>query len=97
VKTLEALYVDSAFNEQLTELSEKNLLPFDDYRQEVFLYLAENGIMSGSDLRRIAKRIAMRMRRKQVKEQSVSLDAIGDFSYDDEFPSVLWEDNHIIA
>ncbi len=40
---IEQLYEDQKYNQRLVELAGKNLLPFDDYRQEVFTWLSENG------------------------------------------------------
>lgn len=88
---LELLFEDQEFNQYLVKLAGKNLLSFDDYRQEVFLYLAE----SNDDARKVAKRIAMRMRRRQIKDQSIAYDVLGDsVSFID---AILWEDRHVLA
>ena len=92
--TIEALYEDSDYIEYLLTLSRKNLLQFDDYRQEVFLYIAEH---NSSDPRKVAKRIAMRIRRKQIKESHISIEDFGDSVSDNDYLSVLWEDRHAIA
>lgn len=91
--TVAELYDDGDYNDELVRLAGKNLLEPDEYRQEVFLYLIEH---SGADPRLAAKRIAMRMGRKQQREYAVSLDQMGDVD-DTEAPSVLWEDRHVVA
>lgn len=92
--TVEALYEDDDFNDTLLMQSRKNLLPFDDYRQEVFLHLLEEPT---NDVVKAAQRIAKRMKRKQIREATVSLDALGDNLPDTDYPSVLWEDRHVVA
>ena len=95
MKSIEALYDDNAFLQILEYISNKNLLPFDDYRQEVFLYLYDNEYRE-SDLRKIADKIAKRMKRRQIKEHHYSFNEDID-SDEDDYPSVLWEDRHVIA
>jgi hypothetical protein len=89
---LNALYSDDKYNEYLVKLAGQNLLSFDDFRQEVFLYLSEHT----SDARKSAKRIAMRMRRSNIKLATVSLDQIGEVSESDGY-AMLWEDRHVFA
>ena len=92
--TLSALYDDDEFNDELVRLSHKNLLEPDDYRQEVFLYLLESPEQSPW---LVAKRVAMRMRRKQQRDSAVSLDQMGDIADETDQPSVLWEDRHLVG
>ena len=87
---IEQLYDSQKYNQRLVDLAGKNLLPFDDYRQEVFLWLIENG----GDPWKAAKRIAMRMKRKQIRDDTVSLEALGGASNDHD--GVLWEELHVI-
>lgn len=91
---IDALYADEYYTEYLESLASKNLLPFDDYRQEVFLELLEHG---GAP-RPVAKKIAMRMRRRQIREgNTFSIDEEWDAIPDEECVSVLWEDRHTIT
>ena len=90
------LYDDEQFNDELLRLAQKNLLPFDDYRQEVFLHLIEHKHPAAQS-RQVAKKIAMRMRRKQIREATVSL-VTEEYGGDDsaDAASMLWEDRHIL-
>ena len=92
--TLEALCEDERFHDRLLVLSRKNRIPFDDFRQDVLLYVAE---YPSADTDKAAKRIAMRMRRQQIRESAVSLDAAGIDRAEDQPASLLWEDRHFVV
>ena len=95
--TLEALCDDDKFCDRLLVLSRKNLIPFDDFRQDVLLYVAE---YPKADTDKAAMRIAKRMRRQQIRGAAVSLDAlgaIGDDRLDEPPASLLWEDRHFLT
>jgi hypothetical protein len=92
VINIESLYEDLEYNNYLVRLAGKNLLPFDDFRQEVFLHLIE----SGGDPKKAAGRIAKRMQREDKKHRAYSFDDNRD-SDDTEYNSVLWEDRHVLA
>lgn len=95
--SIDELYADNAFNDFLVYTANKNLLEFDDYKQDVFLEIIE----SGADCERLYKRAAWRVRdrnkKKEIKNKTISVDAFGDAFLSDELDSVLWEDNHTIA
>lgn len=78
---LEELYEDSNFNQSLVRLAVMHLLPFDEYRQEVFLYLLEHDI----NPLKAAHRIADRMKYRNDNSRSASIDPIEN---DDEYESV---------
>jgi hypothetical protein len=91
---VEKLYFDESFRELLFNLARKNLLPFDDYRQEVFASLSEN---QKSDAIKEAKRIAMRMARKQQKQNYTPLSYVDGFLPSKENRSELWENSHVLV
>ena len=76
---LEALYEDNSYNQFLVRLAGKNLLEFDDYRQEVFMWLAENG----GDVHKAADRVAKRMKRQAMKDYHLSMPEVSVIPYYD--------------
>lgn len=92
--TIDELYEDPKFTDKLLILSKKNLLPFDDFRQEVFLELTET---LNPEIDKVAQKVAKRMKRIQRREACISLDAYGEETGDGDYNSVLWEDRHVLV
>jgi hypothetical protein len=90
---LEELYSNDDYNQKLVQLANKNLLPFDDYRQEVFVYMMEH---PNTSPKRAAERVAAKMKYWDMKQSTISLDQFGDGAHG-EIDAVLWEDRHVLA
>lgn len=91
---IEDLFTDDEYNQLLVKLAGRNLLSFDDYRQEVFSYLVEHSTVSP---RKAAHRIASKMKYWDMKIKSVSLDQIGESESLADRDVILWEDRHVLA
>ncbi len=89
---LEALYESEAYNDYLITLSRKNLVPFDELRQEVFTSLLET---PRQDIYKLAKNTAMQMKRADIRLRTISLDCLA-CNFEDSF-SVLWEARHVLV
>jgi hypothetical protein len=94
ILNLETLYEDETYNDYLVTLSRKNLIPYDDFRQEVFANLIE---LPKQDIHLLAKKIAMRMMRADIKQRADSLDVLGYSFNPDDSLSVLWEARHVLV
>ena len=93
---VEELYESGAFQDFLVYTGGKSLLDFDEYRQSVFLEIVEKGADSLHDCKKAAWRVAKRMKKTQHRQYAYSFDEDSD-SDDSDYPSVLWEDRHVIA
>ena len=96
--TIEALYTNEEYDNFLIDLARKRRLrEFDDFKQEVFLNIAElSDSISMSDAKKLADRLAQSLKRSQIKHKTFPLIENID-SLNDESDSVLWEDNHILG
>ena len=92
-ESLENLYFDIDFDDYIVRMAKKNLLEYDDFKQEVFLEITEAKARTLKECETIVPRIAMRMRRAQIKEAHTSLDAMvedgADFEDDRDYSTVL--------
>jgi len=93
---LENLYEDDYFNRYLVMLANKNMLEFDDFKQDVFLDITETSCGNKHKCELIADKIAKRIKRYNIKHYSYSLDENRD-SYSEDSISPLWEDNNILG
>ena len=94
---VEELYADSDFTDMLVRISAKNLLDFDDFRQSVFLEIIESGCKTLHECKQAAWRVRHRIQKDNIKHQAYSIDEEWDAASDEEYPSVLWEDRHVLA
>ena len=94
---IETLYENKTFDAFINELCIKRRINEpDDFRQDVFLELIEKGeSWDISDAKKIADRIAQKVKRRQIKESAYSFNEQIDSTADS--VSVLWEDNHLIG
>lgn len=93
--SIEALYEEEEYNDYLVMLASKNLIEFDDFKQDVFVNILEEEDVNRKKCMLIADKIAKRTKRKNMRDYAYSLDEERD-SYPEDAPSVLWEDNHVI-
>ena len=80
----------------LKEARNKRIHEFDDFKQDVFLYMLENDQedISIDSAKKIANKIAHRIKRRQILETTLSFDENRDsIDFND---SCLWEDRHVI-
>jgi len=95
--TVEELYTNDEYIDFLIVLTRKRMIDeFDDFRQDVFLYMLEDGASTFSmkNAKLIADKVAQRTKRKQIRSAHYSL--IDNIDYDDDYASVLWEDRNIV-
>lgn len=81
-KGLEDLYLDEEFDDYLLVLARKNLLEFDDFKQDVFIELTNAENRSLPECKRLSVNLANRLKYNEVKKKTISLDAMMDSGLD---------------
>lgn len=81
-KHVEDLYDDNEFDEYIVTIARKSLLDYDELKQEIFLSLTEATERTHPECRLIADKVCKRMKRKQMRESTVSLDELIENGYD---------------
>jgi predicted RNA-binding protein Jag len=73
---IEELYEQEEYNNYLVMLANKNMLEFDDFKQDVFLDIIDSRAHTEKQYSLIADKIAKRTKRKNMREYMVPMDEL---------------------
>ena len=79
---LENLYFDKPFDDYIAYLASKNLLDYDDLKQDVFLEITEAKARTREECMKVARRVKERSKAAQIRESHTSLDEMIDNGFD---------------
>ena len=87
---LKDLYENKAFNNELKILANKNYLPIDDLKQEVFVAILEK---PSADVHALARAVAMKAQRKSIKDNLTNSSYNDNIDYmPDDYKEPILED-----
>ena len=80
---IEKAYTDIKIDKHLLNTACKNLLPYDEFKQEVFLEALDSDCKSMEDFTRASHRVRMRLRKKSIEDYAFAIPNPDIIAYND--------------